>query len=178
MSMTVNSLDEGTPVLSLQGIHKTFGGVVAIDRFTLDIFAGEVVALVGDNGAGKSTLIKIIAGVHLPTEGRILIDGNQVLMSDPSDSQTLGIQVVYQDLALADNQPVYMNMFLGRELVVGLLRRLDRKKMMAETELLVKQLGCTHPVGSRNNPRSLGRSKAGRRDREGHPLGLQDRSHG
>lgn len=137
--------DERVPVLSLQGIHKTFGGVVAIDRFDLDIFAGEVVALVGDNGAGKSTLIKIIAGVHPPSEGRVLIDGNQVVMADPSDSQALGIQVVYQDLALADNQPVYMNMFLGRELVTGLLRRLDRKKMVAETETLVKQLDVRIP---------------------------------
>jgi ABC-type sugar transport system ATPase subunit len=137
--------EERVPVLSLNGIHKTFGGVVAIDRFDLDIYAGEVVALVGDNGAGKSTLIKIIAGVHQPNEGTVLIDGKQVSMTDPSDSQALGIQVVYQDLALADNQPVYMNMFLGREQVTGPLRWLDRKKMVAETEALVKGLDIRIP---------------------------------
>ncbi|SDR33818.1 monosaccharide ABC transporter ATP-binding protein, CUT2 family [Rhizobiales bacterium GAS113] len=133
------------PVLSLQNIHKAFDGIVAIETFDLDIHAGEVVALVGDNGAGKSTLIKIIAGVHPPTTGRVLIDGTEVTMKDPSDSQLLGIQVVYQDLALADNQPVYMNMFLGKELITGPFRRLDRKAMISETESLVKELDVRIP---------------------------------
>lgn len=133
------------PVLSLQGIHKAFGGVVAIERFDLDLCAGEVVALVGDNGAGKSTLVKTIAGVHPPSAGRMLIDGVAVTMADPSDAQALGIQVVYQDLALANNQPVYMNLFLGRELVKGPLRRLDRKTMIAETEALVQALDVRIP---------------------------------
>ncbi|CAM5770968.1 sugar ABC transporter ATP-binding protein [Labrys miyagiensis] len=133
------------PVLSLRDIHMAFGGVVAIEKFDLDIEAGEVVALVGDNGAGKSTLIKIIAGVQPPTSGQILVDGREVVMRDPSDSQALGIQVVYQDLALADSQPVYMNMFLGKELVTGPLRRLDRKRMIAETEALVKELDVRIP---------------------------------
>src|SRR5665213_2169897 len=87
------------PILSLQGIHKTYGGVVAIERFDLDVRQGEIVALVGDNGAGKSTLIKIIAGVETPTSGRILLDGEEAAIKDPSVSQALGIQVVYQDLA-------------------------------------------------------------------------------
>lgn len=133
------------PVLSLQDIHMAFGGVIAVDNFKLDLCAGEVIALVGDNGAGKSTLIKIIAGVHQATKGRILIDGVRVVLTDPSQSQALGIQVVYQDLALADNQPVYMNMFLGKELVSGPLRRLDRQKMIAETESLVKELDIRIP---------------------------------
>jgi ABC-type sugar transport system ATPase subunit len=133
------------PVLSLQDIHMAFGGIVAIEKFDLDIAAGEVVALVGDNGAGKSTLIKIIAGVQAPTSGRIRIDGAEVAMRDPSDSQALGIQVVYQDLALADSQPVYMNMFLGKELVTGPFRRLDRKSMIAQTEALVKELDVRIP---------------------------------
>jgi ABC-type sugar transport system ATPase subunit len=146
-ALSINTVASGdfTPVLSLQGIHKAFGAIVAVERFDLDIFAGEVVALVGDNGAGKSTLVKIIAGFHPPSAGRVLIDGAEVTMSDPSDSQALGIQVVYQDLALADNQPVYMNMFLGKELVKGPLRRLDRKRMVAETETLVKQLDVRIP---------------------------------
>ncbi|MDQ0471525.1 ATP-binding cassette domain-containing protein [Labrys wisconsinensis] len=136
---------QGPAVLSLQGIQKHFGGVVAIENFSLDIRAGEVVALVGDNGAGKSTLVKIIAGVERPSAGRIAVDGVEVAMSDPSTSQALGIQVVYQDLALADRQPVYMNMFLGRELTRGPLRRLDRRRMMAETEALVKELDVRIP---------------------------------
>ena len=93
-------------VLSLQQIHKTYGGVVAIDTFDLDIEAGEILALVGDNGAGKSTLIKIIAGVDAPTSGRILVDGAEVIIKDPSVSLAVGIEVVYQDLAFADSQPV------------------------------------------------------------------------
>jgi len=134
-----------SPVLSLQGIRMVFGGIVAVAKFDLDVYAGEVVALVGDNGAGKSTLIKIIAGFYQATEGRVLIDGIPVALSDPSRSQALGIQVVYQDLALADNQPVYMNMFLGKELVTGPLRRLDRRRMITETELLVKELDVRIP---------------------------------
>ena len=132
-------------VLSLQQIHKTYGGVVAIDTFDLDIEAGEIVALVGDNGAGKSTLIKIIAGVDAPTSGRILVDGAEVIIKDPSVSQALGIQVVYQDLAVADSQPVYMNLFLGRELTVPPFRRLDRKRMIAETEALLRELDVRIP---------------------------------
>ncbi len=135
----------GAPILSLQRIHKTFGGVVAIETFDLDVNAGEVVALVGDNGAGKSTLIKIIAGVETPTSGRILVDGAEVVMKDPSDSQALGIQVVYQDLALADSQPVYMNLFLGKEITSPPFGKLDRKQMIAETEALVRELDIRIP---------------------------------
>ena len=134
-----------TPALSLQHIRKVFNGIVAIEDFSLDVHPGEVVALVGDNGAGKSTLVKIIAGVHQPTEGIMRIDGADVMLSDPSASQALGVQVVYQDLALADSQPVYMNMFLGKELVAGPFRRLDRRRMIEETENLVKALDVRIP---------------------------------
>ncbi|MGH6873705.1 MAG: ATP-binding cassette domain-containing protein, partial [Aestuariivirgaceae bacterium] len=133
------------PVLSLRGIRKTFGGIVALENFNLDLIAGEVVALVGDNGAGKSTLVKIIAGVHPPDSGQILLDGSEVSITDPGRSQALGIQVVFQDLALADSQPVYMNLFLGRELVTSPLRRLDRRRMISETESLVKALDVRIP---------------------------------
>ena len=144
MSAT-NMAAAGAPILSLRNIHRAFGGVVAIEDFSLEVYAGEVVALVGDNGAGKSTLIKIIAGVQPPTRGRILIDGAEVAMKDPSDSQSLGIQVVYQDLALADSQPVYMNLFLGKELTTPPFGRLDRRQMIAETERLMKELDVRIP---------------------------------
>ena len=103
-----------TPILALEGIRKEFGGVVAIERVDLKLYAGEIVALVGDNGAGKSTLVKIIAGFHPPTSGRMLLDGQPMMFADPRSAQAHGIQAVYQDLALVDRQPVYMNMFLGR----------------------------------------------------------------
>lgn len=134
-----------TPVLSLQDIHKAFGGVVAIEGFTLDLHPGEIVALVGDNGAGKSTLIKMISGVHAPTSGNIQLEGHAVTFSDASGARTAGIEVVYQDLALADQQPVYMNMFLGRELTKGPLGLLDKKAMIAETRSLVEDLDVRIP---------------------------------
>ena len=133
------------PVLSLDRVHKSFGGITAIEEFSLDLAAGEVVALVGDNGAGKSTLVKMIAGAHKPTSGRILIDGEEVSFADASQSQSKGIQVVYQDLALADSQSVYMNLFLGRELTRGPFGRLDRPSMIRETEKLVEALDVRIP---------------------------------
>jgi simple sugar transport system ATP-binding protein len=133
------------PVLTLEGIHKTFGGIVAIERFDIEIQAGEIVALVGDNGAGKSTLVKIVAGVEAATSGRILVEGEEVGFSNPRAAQARGIQVVYQDLALADSQPVYMNMFLGRELVAGPLRWLARRRMKSETAELVRELDVRIP---------------------------------
>ena len=142
--MTAAARPTPMPTLALEHINKTFGGLVAIDDFSLDVH-GEVVALVGDNGAGKSTLIKIIAGVHRPTRGRMLIDGAEAFFNDPSDARAMGIQVVYQDLALADSQPVYMNMFLGRELTTGPLRRLDRRRMVAETETVLQELDVRIP---------------------------------
>ena len=143
-SPAASPANTASPVLSLRNIRKTFGGIVALKDFNLELFAGEVVALVGDNGAGKSTLVKIIAGVHPPNSGQILIEESEVKITDPSRSQALGIQVVFQDLALADSQPVYMNLFLGRELVTT-LRRLDRRRMIAETKALVKALDVRIP---------------------------------
>ncbi|WP_424831363.1 ATP-binding cassette domain-containing protein [Ruegeria sp.] len=134
-----------TPTLSLQDIRKSFGGVVAIQNFSLDLYPGEIVALVGDNGAGKSTLIKIVSGVHRPTSGEITLDGTSVSFSDASAARSHGIEVVYQDLALADEQPVFMNMFLGRELTKKPFGLLDKSKMRAETQSLVDQLDVRIP---------------------------------
>lgn len=133
------------PVLALKDIRKTFGGVVAIENFSLEIRPGEIVALVGDNGAGKSTLIKIISGVYAPTSGTITIDGESIAISSAAIAQAHGVEVVYQDLALADQQSVYMNMFLGRELTRGPLGVLDRKTMIAETQKLVDELDVRIP---------------------------------
>jgi len=135
-------------VLSLTNIHKAFGGVVAIEDFSLNLKAGEVVALVGDNGAGKSTLIKIISGVYTPTSGEILLDGEAADIRDASAARANGIEVVYQDLALADQQPVYMNMFLGRELTKGPLKLLDKTRMRQETQDLVDELDVRIPSAS------------------------------
>lgn len=143
--MSANTAVSDTrPVLTLRDIRKTFGGVVAIENFSLEVHPGEIVALVGDNGAGKSTLIKIISGVHAPTSGSIAIDGEPVDMSNATMARAHGIEVVYQDLALADQQPVYMNMFLGRE-PTNALGLLDRRRMIAETEKLVKELDVRIP---------------------------------
>jgi D-xylose transport system ATP-binding protein len=105
----------GRPLLRLQGVSKSFGPVEALTDVDFEVHAGEVVALVGDNGAGKSTLIKAISGVGPPDEGEFEFDGESVTIRGPADSAGLGIAVVYQDLALADNLDVVENMFLGRE---------------------------------------------------------------
>ncbi len=133
------------PLVALKRVRKEFGAVVALQEFTLDIRPGEIVALVGDNGAGKSTLIKMIAGVHQPTSGAIVLEGQDVRLNSPNDAREHGIEVVYQDLALADRQPVYMNMFLGRELVRGPLRRLDRDAMARQTHELLDELDIRVP---------------------------------
>jgi ABC-type sugar transport system ATPase subunit len=105
------------PLLRLRGVSKSFGPVQALTDVDLDVPAGAVTALAGDNGAGKSTLIKCIAGIHAPDSGEILWDGNPVRLHSPADAATLGIQTVYQDLALCDNLDIVQNMFLGREKV-------------------------------------------------------------
>ena len=132
------------PILQLQDIRKNFGGLTAIENFSLEVFPGEIVALVGDNGAGKSTLVKIISGVHPPSSGTITIEGKPVTMSNATMGRAHGIEVVYQDLALADQQTVYMNMFLGRE-PLNRFGLLDRRRMIAETEKLVKELDVRIP---------------------------------
>ncbi len=107
--------DTSTPLLSLRGVNKSFGAVHVLRGVDLDVRAGHVTALVGDNGAGKSTLIKGIAGIHGFDSGEYLFDGKPVHVASPKDSNALGIEVVYQDLALCDNLDVVHNMYLGRE---------------------------------------------------------------
>ncbi len=109
------------PLLRLRHINKSFGAVQVLHDVDLDAYAGEVTALVGDNGAGKSTLIKSIAGIHPIDSGEIYYAGEQVTIHGPKQSSALGIEVVYQDLALCDNLDVVHNMFLGRELTKGII---------------------------------------------------------
>jgi D-xylose transport system ATP-binding protein len=110
-----------TPLLSLRGINKSFGAVHVLKDVDLDSYAGQVTALVGDNGAGKSTLIKGIAGIYDFDSGGYLFEGRPVEVHNPKHANALGIEVVYQDLALCDNLDVVQNMFLGREEARGLV---------------------------------------------------------
>lgn len=116
------------PLLELKGVSKSFGAVQALSKVDFRAISGEVMALVGDNGAGKSTLIKGIAGIYPFDEGEIYFDNKLVHIHSPRDSAALGIEVVYQDLALADNLDVVANMFLGRERTQTLWR-LDETSM-------------------------------------------------
>jgi D-xylose transport system ATP-binding protein len=113
--------DDGTPTLELRGVNKSFGAIQVLHDVNLKAHRGQVTALVGDNGAGKSTLIKSIAGIHPIDSGEFLFDGRAVTVSGPRDAAALGIEVVYQDLALCDNLDVVQNMFLGRERHNGVL---------------------------------------------------------
>ncbi|MFN8077388.1 MAG: ATP-binding cassette domain-containing protein [Kineosporiaceae bacterium] len=108
--------DAGTPLLSLRGINKSFGAVHVLRGVDLDVWPGKVTALVGDNGAGKSTLIKGIAGIHGFDSGSYRFEGEETAVHSPKQANQLGIEVVYQDLALCDNLDVVQNLYLGREL--------------------------------------------------------------
>jgi len=132
------------PLLHVVDLTKRFGGLVAVDNVSLDIFPGEVVGLVGDNGAGKSTLIKMVSGVYVPDGGQIFFDGKDVTFASPRAARDLGIETIYQDLALAENLDVGSNIFLGREIkrqrLGGMLHSLDRHKMRAESAQVLDRL--------------------------------------
>ncbi|MBN9608233.1 MAG: sugar ABC transporter ATP-binding protein [Actinobacteria bacterium] len=138
---------DGAPTLEVRGISRAFGSVQALRDVSLVVRPGEVVGLVGDNGAGKSTLVKIISGAQAPSSGEILVGGQRVEFHTPKASRAMGIEVVYQDLALATELTVAENIFLGREIKYGgLLRRLgvlNRRKMRVEAEKALASLGIT-----------------------------------
>jgi D-xylose transport system ATP-binding protein len=108
-------MTDETPLLEARGVSKSFGAVQALYKVDFDVRAGEVMALVGDNGAGKSTLIKSIAGIYVLDEGELRFEGETIEIHSPREAARLGIEIVYQDLALCDNLDVVANMFLGRE---------------------------------------------------------------
>jgi D-xylose transport system ATP-binding protein len=131
------------PLLELRGVSKSFGAVQALYEVDFHVSAGEVMALVGDNGAGKSTLIKCIAGIYTIDSGEVFFDGEPVTIHGPKDAARLGIEVVYQDLALADNLDVVQNMYLGREEVSGPLRALDEVTMEKRANETLSSLSVT-----------------------------------
>jgi simple sugar transport system ATP-binding protein len=135
-------------LLEVRGIVKRFGGLVAVNNVSLGVAAGEVVGLLGDNGAGKSTLIKVISGVYPPDEGRILFQGKEVAIANPMDALAMGIETIYQDLALAENLNACSNIFLGREKtkrLLGFLNVLDHDAMYAEARRVLDRLEIAIP---------------------------------
>jgi len=130
-------MGEPVPLLSLRGISKSFGPVEAVKDIDLEVFSGEIVALVGDNGAGKSTLIKIITGVYQPSAGQIFFKGKPVKLKDVQQSRRLGIEAVYQERALADQQEMWRNIFAGRERTTR-LGFLDIVRQKLESEQLLR----------------------------------------
>ncbi|HEX3706457.1 MAG TPA: ATP-binding cassette domain-containing protein [Mycobacteriales bacterium] len=141
-----------TPLLKLSKVNKNFGAVQALTGVDLEIYPGEVVALVGDNGAGKSTMIKTISGIWSPDGGQIFWDGKEVNVRNPRDAAALGIATMYQDLALCDNLDIVQNMFLGRE--PRRLGLLDETAMEISARKTLSDLSVTtvrsirQPVGS------------------------------
>lgn len=140
------------PLAELKNISKRFGGVVALDEVNLAIHSGEVIGLVGDNGAGKSTLIKVLSGAYFPDKGEIFFKGDRIQLRNPRVAKDLGIETVYQDLALVDTLDVPANIFLGREIVrfsIGPLNILDKPLMAKHAQGILKKLGVPLTVSRR-----------------------------
>lgn len=150
-------VDNKEPLLEVKSITKKFGGLTAVDNMDMQIFPGEVVGLLGDNGAGKSTLIKVISGVYHADAGEIFFKGKPVRIGNPMEALKIGIETIYQDLALAENLNVYSNIFLGREMLkkfLGLIRVLDHEYMLNESKKILDQLEIEVP-SLRNKIRTL-----------------------
>lgn len=131
--------------LRAEGIAKRYGAVVALRDVTIELGTGEVLGLIGDNGAGKSTLIKILTGFQSPDEGTIYVDGDEVKLRSVSHARQLGIETVYQDLALIDQLPVYLNMRLNKETVFRPIPFLDKKGMREEARAHLDDMGVRIP---------------------------------
>jgi len=129
-------------LLEAKGITKYFGTITALENVNLKVHEGECLGVVGDNGAGKSTLMKVLSGLYKPSEGALFFEGKEKVLESPKDSQILGLEMVYQDLALAGNLPIGENIFLGREPTknIGFLKFLDFKKIQEMTNAHLDKL--------------------------------------
>ncbi|MGN8027482.1 ATP-binding cassette domain-containing protein [Microbacterium sp. 22242] len=146
--MNATATDTRTPVLSAKRLVKTYGHVVGLDGVSLDLYAGEVLAIIGDNGAGKTTLIKCLTGAEVPDEGELRLDGQIVQFRRPQDAREAGIETVYQSLAVSPALDVASNMYLGREMrrpgVLGsVFRMLDTKTMRKNARDELTRLGIS-----------------------------------
>jgi D-xylose transport system ATP-binding protein len=141
--------EEKRPILELHEISKRFGAVQALSNVDFEVYAEEVIGLVGDNGAGKSTLVKVISGTYRPDSGRYIFEGHEVTINNPGEATSLGIQTVYQDLALCENLDVVANLYLGREqmrpMVPGMLEVIDEVEMEQKATQFVKELHVNIP---------------------------------
>ena len=138
-----NGSTNGSDFLRVEGVVKNFGAVSVLKGVDLHVREGEVLGLIGDNGAGKSTLLKTITGFHRPDEGRILLEGEEVNLRSVSQARSLGIQTVYQDLALVNELSVFHNMFLNGELTIGPF--LNNRKMKEKTSQYLQDMGVNIP---------------------------------
>src|SRR5436190_15646307 len=138
-------MENQIPILQAKGLVKNYGHIVALDEADLEVYPGEVLAVIGDNGAGKSTLIKVLSGAVIPDKGELFLNGQEVHFSSPIDARRVGIETVYQNLAVAPALTIVENLFLGRELlrpsvfgsVLGLL---DKKKMYGQAQEYMRDL--------------------------------------
>jgi fructose transport system ATP-binding protein len=140
--------DERKPVLQARGLVKTFGHVVGLDGVDIELYRGEVLAIIGDNGAGKSTLVKCLTGAEVPDRGEVLLDGRPVHFKRPQDARAAGIETVYQTLAVAPSLDVAANLFLGREVrrkgpLGSVLRMTDRAGMRERARRELRELGIS-----------------------------------
>src|SRR5207247_2792192 len=136
------------PILQVKDLYKRFGGLVAVDHVSLDIYPGEVIGILGDNGAGKATISNILSGAYKPDCGQILLNGEVVSFSTPLEARRRGIETIYQDLALCENLDASANIFLGRERMrhqLGIFRVLDRPYMLRESRQVLDQLDIRIP---------------------------------
>jgi D-xylose transport system ATP-binding protein len=139
----MNTMTTTTPLVKMQGISKHFGGITALTDVSLDLYPGEVVGLLGHNGAGKSTLIKILAGAQQADSGKVYISGERTTIKNPNDARAVGIETIYQELALCGNLDASANLFMGREPVaMGILRK---RFMRQETKKVLERLGIRIP---------------------------------
>ena len=155
---------EPKPVLQARGLVKHYGHVVALDGTDFDLYPGEILAVIGDNGAGKSTLIKALAGALIPDEGQIFLNGEQVHFHNPLDARRMGIETVYQDLAVAPALNIMENIFLGREIrrpgILGsVFHMLDKRQMLSETVRYMADL----KIGIQSMSQAVGTLSGGQR---------------